>query len=106
MAQTTAPALIWIGLFLHVEIDRAVLAGGLGLVRIGRADDGRIEHVALRIGHRVRQVGRLDLAQVVVERIRHLGLDRLGAVAAGGAVLVDVARRDLDAWRCSRRACR
>ena len=83
-------------LFLHVEVDRTVLARGLGLFRIGGADDRRVQHVALRIGHRVRQVGGLVLAEVIVERIVHHRLDRTPAVAAGGAVFVHVARLDLD----------
>jgi hypothetical protein len=58
------------GLFLHVEIDRADRAGRLGLLALGRADDGRVDHVALRIGHVVRQVGRLHLVQAVVPGVR------------------------------------
>ena len=46
--------------------------------------------------HAVGQIGALALAEAVVVLVVELRLDRLLAVAAGGAVVVDVARGDLD----------
>ena len=87
------------GFRLHREIDGAVFARCLRLVCIRRADERGIEHVALRIGHRMRQVGRLHFVHAVVERVWYLGRDSLAAGAARGAVLVDVARGDVH--RCA-----
>jgi hypothetical protein len=83
------------GLLLHGEVDRADLAGGPGLLALGRADDGGVDDVALRVGHAVRQVGRLDPVQAVVGGVGDLRRHRVAAVAAGGAGLGDVARLDL-----------
>jgi hypothetical protein len=69
-------------------------AGRLGLFALGRADDRRVDHIALRVGHVVRQVGRLHLVQPVIPGVRHFRADGLGAFAAGGAVLIDEARGD------------
>ena len=77
----------------HIEVDGIVFARGFGLLAVRRADDGRVEHVALRIGHRVRQIGGARFGKTVFVRIANLRLHRFGAFAAGGAVLVDVTRR-------------
>ena len=81
--------------FLHVEVDGVVLARGLGLLGVIGADHARIDHVALRVGHVERQVGTLALLHAVVVFAGVLGLHGLLALAAGGAVLVDVAGRGL-----------
>ncbi len=66
----------------------------LRLFRIGRADDRWVQDVALRVGHRMRQVRRLDLVESVVVRIRNFGTDCLAAFAAGRALLVHEARTE------------
>ncbi len=81
--------------FLHVEVDGVVLARGLRLVGVRCADHARIDHVALRVGHVERQVGALAGLHAVVVFAGELGLHGLPALAAGGAVLVDVAGRGL-----------
>jgi hypothetical protein len=79
MARSTAPT----------------LQAALAFLAFGRADDGGVDDVALRVGHAVRQVGGLDPVQAVVGRVGDLRRDRVAAVAAGGAVLIHVARLDL-----------
>ena len=78
----------------HVEVDRVVAAGRPGPFRVGGAEDPRVEHEALRVGHEVRQPGALAAVHpevvVVVETRPH----RVAAGAAGGAPFVDVTRRD------------
>jgi hypothetical protein len=80
--------------FLHVEIDRAVFAGGLDGLAFSAADHRGVDHIALRVGHVVWQKRSLDLAQVVVEGIVDFRGRGLAAFATGGAVLVDEARRE------------
>ena len=77
----------------HLEIDGVIFARVLGLLRVVGADDARVDHVLHRMRHHMRQVGALALGHAVVVLVVELGLDGLAAVAATGAVVVDITWR-------------
>lgn len=52
-----------VGFFLHIQVNCPALAGFLGVGRIGRTEDARIQHIALGVGHVVWQVGTYVLVQ-------------------------------------------
>ena len=83
-------------LLLHAQVDGIVAAGGLGSLALIGADDGRVDDVALRIGHGMGEVSCLDFAQTVVEGIGDFAGYDFAAIAAGGAVFVDIARGDFE----------
>ena len=83
-------------LLAHVQIDGVVFAGGFCLLAFLRADNRRVDDISLRPRHVVRQVGGRDLVAAEVVRVADGGGDGARAVAAGGAVGVDIARRDGD----------
>ncbi|QTR51050.1 hypothetical protein [Candidatus Thiothrix anitrata] len=75
-----------------IQLDCAVFAGCFGSVGFGSANDALVNHVLLRECHRVGQVNALALAEVVVEFVVKFSRGGLGAVAASGAIAVDVTR--------------
>ena len=78
--------------FLHVQVDGAVRAGLCTSLHAVVADMLRIDYVAVRIAHEMRQVDGLGLVEAMVEIVVALDFAHLLTVAAAGALFVYVTR--------------
>src|SRR5208337_409463 len=83
----------------HIEIHGPIFARSLYVLRLGRADNLRGDHIAHRVCEVMRKVGRFYGAQAVIEGIWDFRLSCLRAFPAGRTFFVHIAGIDPDCDR-------